>query len=295
MQEDHVVTGTVTTVTETESQIGEGLATAATAPPRSEREVARRKRRRELGRARKERHTARKREKARLAAMAEAARLESEEKETERRNERLAPAVLRAPVMAKARKATEWHDGRPEVMLVGPRVQIVDGRPVRAFSVSDGDDPIVKLARENKAFTERHTAAARQLQLDWEDVGGGLGLGAVDYLRTGGGGGGGAINEAMLAQAKTRARLDAAMAYLGAFAPSVARVVLDCIPARIWAEETGKTHPEAAVWLALALERLAGFYWPQDTQTRRPRILTIGPSRSTYGTGFDRSDGVPNA
>lgn len=296
MQQDHVVTGTVTAVTETESQIGEGLAAAATAPPRSEREAARRKRRRELGRVRKERHTARKREKARLAAIAEAERLEAETKENERRAEKLAPAVLREPIVAPAVKPTSWRPaGRPEMTLLGPRVQIVDGRPVRAFCVADGDDPIIKLARENKAFTQRHTEAARQLQLDWEDVGGGLGLGAVDYLRTGGGGGSGAINQAMLDQALVRVRLDGAMAYLGAFAPAVARIVLDCVPVRVWAEQAGKTPPDAAAWLAAALERLAGFYWPADTRTGRPRILTIGPPRSTYGTGFDCSDGAPNA
>lgn len=282
MQEDHVVTGTVTTVTETESQIGDSLAAAVAAPPRQEKEQQRRQAKREKERLRKQRKRKRRSEAALLAAVAEAERLEAEGRDREARAEKLAPAVLRKPIMAKARKATEWHDGRPEAMLVGARVQIVDGRPVRSFGLSSEDDPVIKLARENKAITPRHTDAARQLQLDWEDVGSGLGPCAVDYLRTAGGGGGGAINHAMLAQAAVRARLDGAMAYLGAFAPAVARIVLDCVPVYVWAEQTGKDMTQAIAWLVCALDRLAGFYNPEQRGARVIGIRTVAPARASY-------------
>lgn len=276
------------TVTEIDLAVTDcGSEATPPAVSRADREAARKQRRRALGKARKQRHEERKREAARLAAIAEAERQEAETKRTERREEKLAPKVLREPIVAPALNATTWHpSGRPETMLVGPRVKIVDGRPVRAFGLSAEDDPVVKLARENKAITARHTDAARQLQLDWEDVGGGLGLGAVDYLRTGGGGGSGAINEAMLDQAKTRARLDGAMAYLGAFAPVVARVVLDCVPVYVWAAEAAKDMVQAVAWLVCALDRLAGFYAPQSA-SHGPRIRTLAPPRSSYAMGPD--------
>ncbi len=281
------VTGTVTNVTGTESQIGDDLSSVATAPGRAEKDQRRRQARRDKERRRR----ARRAEAARVAAIAEAERIEVEARDREARAEKLAPQVLRKEIVAPAVKATSWHDGRAEAVLVGPRVQIVDGRPVRAFGLSAEDDPVVKLARENKAITDRHTDAARRLQLDWEDVGGGLGLGAVDYLRTGGGGGGGAVNEAMLAQAAMRASLDGAMAHLGAFGPAVARIVLDCVPVYAWAAQVGKDMEAAIAWLVCALDRLAAFYAPEPRPVR-VRIRTVGPSRAAYGIDGDAAEFV---
>lgn len=255
------------------------------------RDVARRQQKREKERLRKRRKRERRARAAQAAAIAEAERLEAEAQDRDRREEKLAPGVLRAPIMAPARAATSWHDARPETMLVGARVQIVDGRPVRSFGLSSEDDPVTKLARENKSITTRHTDAARQLQLDWEDVGGGLGLGAVDYLRTGGGGGSGAINQAMLDQALVRMRLDGAMAHLGAFAPAVARIVLDCVPVYVWAEQTGKDMTQAIAWLVCALDRLAGFYSPEE-QHARTRIRTLAPARSSYAVDIPLQGGA---
>lgn len=279
---------------------------AARALTRTERDAVRRQQKRDKDRLRKERQRGRQQAAAAAAAMAEAARLEEDARRQERLAEQLAPAVLREPVMTGAQSARGRfvhagvaEEGAPLVfvetqrevpghMLLGARVRIVDGRPVRAFGLTAEDDPVVKLARDSRAITQRHAEAARQLQLDWNDVGGGLGLGAVDYLRTGGGGGGGGLNEAMLAQAETRARLDGAIAHLGAYAPCVARIVLDCVPVYVWAGETGKTTLTAIAWLAAALGRLVTFYWPPDPTTDRAlRILTFGPSRAAYDMGVD--------
>lgn len=296
LQQDHVVTGTVTAVTEIESQIGDSLAAAVAAPPRAEKEQQRRQARREKERLRKQRQRERRAKAAQAAALAEAERLEAEAKDRDRRDEKLAPAVLRAPIMAPALNPTSWRpDGRPETMLVGSRVQIVDGRPVRAFGLTAEDDPVVNLAGKNNSITARHTDAARQLQLDWEDVGSGLGLGAVDYLRTGGGGGSGAINQAMLDQAMVRARLDGAMAHVGAFAPVLARVVLDCVPVYVWAAETGKDMTQAIAWLVCALDRLVGFYNPERQLARVLGIRTVAPSRASYAVDLPQLDAASDA
>jgi hypothetical protein len=262
--------------------------TAVTDPAQT---LTRKQRRREQTRQRNQRMRERKRERARLAAEEEAARLDAEAAARERRDEMLAPAVLRRPVMSTR---------EPDRMLLGPRVTIVDGRPVRAFPLGSEDDPLAKLGRDSHRIKERHLAAAAQLRLDWEAVGGGLGLGAVDYLRAGGGGEGAGISDAMLAQLGMRARLDGALTHLGAFAPAIARIVLDCIPLSVWlAEENARrlrAHParrliqDGVAWLAVALDRLVTFYWPPNPNAeQRLQILTLAPPREAYCVGTDEN------
>jgi hypothetical protein len=217
--------------------------------------------RRGNARLRKQRQRERQREAARLAAEALADR-------QEKLAEHLAPSVMREVIMDSA--------GR---MLIGSRVQIVNGRPVRALALGGDIDPVAH--SRSPQITADHKRAARQLQLDWYDVGAGIGVGAVDYLRSGGGGGGEGGHAAIVAQIAARARLDGAMAHLGALAPSIARVVLDCIPVGVYADEIGEAFPVALELIVAGLSRLARFYWP-PRDVGPYRIQTFGPSRAVY-------------
>lgn len=222
---------------------------------------------RDAARTRKQRQRDRQRERNRLAAEALAA-------QQERLAEDLAPHVLRTPVMAG------------DVMLLGPRVVIVNGRPMRSLP-HVGGDPTANLTRNSPLFTERHQQSARQLQQDWSDVGVGCGVGAMDYLRSGGGSGDGVGgHKAMLAQIAARQRLEGALTFLGAFSPGVCRVVLDCIPVNVWAGEIGWEVGVAIAWLAKALDRLGLFYFPV-AEVAHVRIRTLGPRRADYTTEME--------
>ena len=230
-------------------------------------------------RERVRRHRERARETKRLWDMAQAERLELV-------NESLAPRVLRMPVEIPERRfpgglghdpgrGWRWTVGGVMAdarVLVGPRVAIEGGLPVRAIGC------------DLSALTQDHLRAARRLSAAWDAVGTGVGVRAVDYLRTGGGGGGTtpAGHGAMLAQVRLRAELEAALAHLGAFVPVVAAVILDCVPISQWAAGTGRTLQDAVAFLRLALDRLASHYWPEP-EARTVRIRTIGPPRDAYG------------
>lgn len=211
-------------------------------------------------REQKQRERERAREKTRLLIVAEMERIERDAARKEIIDETFVSRVLRHPVLTPG-----------GYMLVGARIEVAAGRPARI-------DPVLALK-----LTERQRRAARQIQTDWREVGAGLNVGAVDYLRSGGGGDGSGGHGAMRRQIDTRARLDAAMAFLGAFAPLVAKVVLDCIPPKVWAYQEGRPVEDAGRWVAAALDRLALFYWPpREDGVSRECILTIGPPRSAY-------------
>lgn len=230
---------------------------------------------RELAKLRKQRQRQRERERDRLAAEVQAAIYESIAEE-------LAPRILRKPL---------W-DG--ERMIVGARVVVENGRPVRALLLVEGSpaDGHTFLTRNSPQFTARHRQAAHKLQQDWSDVGAGVGVGAMDYLKSGGRSGEGVGgHKAMLAQIDARRRLEAALAFMGAFAPGVMRVVLDCVPVNVWASDVGMTVSDATAWLVLALNRLALFYWPpapeRQSMPGNSGILTIGPPRADYSTELE--------
>lgn len=78
------------------------------------------------------------------------------------------------------------------------------------------------------------------------------------------------------------------MAFLGAFAPAVARVVLDGIPIAVWASEpdpfgVARTTVDGIAWIALALARLSVFYNP-PIEASGVRIRALGPAREDYST-----------
>ena len=181
--------------------------------------------------------------------------------------EQAAPRVMRTPIVTQ--------DG---TMLIGARIEIVNGRAHRA-------DPIA--ASKSKAFTATHKQAARRLQQDWHDVGAGIGSGALDYLRTSGARNGVGLDVAVLEQIHTRRRLEAAMAHLGAFAPAIARVVLDCVPIAVWVLEPDPTRSEprtvdeGIAWLAAGLGRLATHYWPPAPAVDGV-IRVLAPERAAY-------------
>jgi hypothetical protein len=217
---------------------------------------------RELARLRQIRKRARDTERRSIRVEAEARRIEADATRAEHIGETLAPAVMREPV-----RAPNGH------MLLGARVSIVNGRPVRSL-----------LNMATMRITERLARAAKMFRQDWEEVGVGVGVAAVDYLRSGGSGGSGqGGHAAIVAQLAVRTRLEGAFTHVGAFAPSLARVVLDCVPVSVWATETGKTQEDAMAWVKASLDRLAGWYFPvvpeHPTTQKYP---TFGPSRASY-------------
>lgn len=207
--------------------------------------------RREKKRMDKQLERERKREAARLRAIAEAKRIEDEA-------EALAPRVLREPVHIAGQ------------MICGPMVEIIAGRAVHGAA--------------NPRFTMRQNQAAHRLRLDWREVGTGCGVAAVDYERARGSGDGLGGHQAMLGQLKARARLEAALAFLGAFTPGIRRVVLDCVPIPVWADEAGKSPEDAVAWIRAALDRLSRFYDPPavETTVQRKGFLTFGPRQDAY-------------
>lgn len=211
--------------------------------------------RREKKRMDKQLERDRKRENARLRAIAEAKRIEDEAEE-------LAPGILR-----EALYAGDPEKGAP--MIRGPMVEIIAGRAVHGAA--------------NPRFTMRQNQAAHRLRLDWREVGTGCGVAAVDYERARGSGDGLGGHQAMLGQMKARARLEAALAFLGAFTPGIRRVVLDCVPIPVWADEAGKLPEDAVAWIRAALDRLSAFYDPPAVETvQRKGFLTFGPRRDAY-------------
>lgn len=210
--------------------------------------------RREKKRMQKQRERERQRQRAEMSA-----KMIAEQQET--LAEHLAPKVLRFPIV-----------DRNNHMIVGPRIVIEGQRAIR-------NDPLanIKLPAQSKR-------AARRLLMDWNDVGCGVGVGAMDYLRSGGGSGDGlGGHTAMLAQIEARRSLEGAMTFLGALTPVVSRVVLDGIPAWVYAQETATESDAVIAMLRVALARLALFYWPEPrAASGEVQILTFGPARSAY-------------
>ena len=228
-------------------------------------------------------------EAARVAAIADAERRELV-------NEFLAPSVSRAPVMVPERRRPSsrryveghgviWVDGEviaPARVLKGPRLEIVAGQVERA------------MPPDLSSLTPDHLRAARRLQADWDAVGTGVGVPAVDWLRVGGGSARRVDppgHAALLAQTQTRASLEAALAHLGAFTPMVAHVILDCVPLGQWAARAGHEMPAAVTLMRGALQRLHVFYWPEP-RALMARIRTIGPGRAAYEVGCLISDNL---
>lgn len=219
----------------------------------------------EQERLKKARQRQRRAEAAKLKIEAEATRIEEEAKHRERVAERAAPAIMRDQVKSE-------HG----YVLRGVQIEVVNGKPARV-------DPIAALK-----LTGRQRQAGRQIQADWREVASGINVGAVDYLRSGSGGGDGTgAHFGIFNQILIRRRLDGAITFLGAFAPLVARVVLDCIPAHQWAYQEGRPVEDASRWVAAALDRLALYYWPPQIVVgmsggRTKRILSFGPPREDY-------------
>ena len=170
-------------------------------------------------------------------------------------------------------------------LLIGARVHIVNGRPVRAAPIGTIGDIVADRGRTSLKLSANARRAARELQHDWSDVGAGVTAGVANLMADGGGGQSGKPpgHDAMLAQIEARRRLEAAVTYMGAFAPGVVRIVIDSIPVATWATEAGKSYGDACAWIEAGLSRLAGFYWPVVPIRRGvSEILTIGPARADY-------------
>jgi hypothetical protein len=214
---------------------------------------------REAARLRKRKQRELAREAARLAAEQLAARREIVD-------ESLAPKVRREPVTRA--------DGS---VLVGPRVVVQNGKPMRA-------DPISNLARNSPLFGERHKFAARRLQQDAADVGSGINAAAIDLQGAGGGRGDGTgAHASVFEQIRTMRRLQGGLGAMGNLASGVVRVTVDCIPVSAWATEAGLEHKDAIIQVAAGLSRLAAFYDPT------PDHPVHGNIRSAYAAHISGS------
>ncbi len=222
--------------------------------------------RRAKNRLRQERKRERDREANRLLALAEVERAERDARLREIADEEVVSRALRQPQIVKGR------------MLVGVRMEVTEGRPARV-------DVLAALK-----LTERRKRAGHQLVADWREVGGGVNVAAVDYLRTGGAGEGLGGHAALRRQIDTRQRLDGALAAAGAFAGLLARVLLDGVPLAVWAEEEGRTWELARRCIDVALDRVAAWFWPpREGRAMGERILTFGPARGEYDMEVEES------
>ena len=186
---------------------------------------------------------------------------------TERHDEQITPAVLRATIIDIS-----------GAVLRGPLVRIVNGRPCRATGLCDD---AIDRAASNKAMTPARIAAARLFQADLSEAGGGIIAGAVDYSSAGGGGGDGDGRHAgILAQIKARGRLEGALATMGALGPVVVRVVLDSVSPTSIAKERGCERVAVFGFLIAGLDKLAGFYRAgQNANVGVADEIVIGPAR----------------
>lgn len=194
--------------------------------------------------------------------------------EQEKAAEKLAPKVLRDPIVMPSGQ-----------MLVGPRVTVVEGRAVRSDSIST--------VLSHCGASQVQKRAAKRILADWLDVGAGVGVGAVDYLRSGGGGDGEGAGAAIIRQADARICLECALTFLGAFVGVVARIVFDNIPMSIYAAEIStvgdqKTVVDVRGLLLAAMSRLVMFYWPPETRPVSTEVvLAFGPARGAYSMELD--------
>lgn len=121
-------------------------------------------------------------------------------------------------------------------------------------------------AGKKPMITEEHVKAAAKLAADFDEVGTGIGLGASDYLnksagRTAPGSGvSAAKHAAIMEQLSTRARLEAALTYVGGQVDIIVPVVLQGVDVSAWAEARGFSADQSVGYLAAALDRLAEFY-----------------------------------
>ena len=178
-------------------------------------------------------------------------------------NEALVPAIMRHPIVGA--------DGN---MALGPRVQIVAGRPIRAADIG-------------MPCSDRHSRAVARLRAEHAAVGEGCNAPAVDMARAGGGGDGSGGHAAMLAQIAVLDSLRGAMARLSGHAAIARRVLLEYVPVSVWAAETGNTVPDAMACLREAVSLLADHYWPPSEGAGRRGMLTVAPPRSDYSVALD--------
>jgi hypothetical protein len=118
-----------------------------------------------------------------------------------------------------------------------------------------------------KLFTDKHVAAAARLANAHEEVAGGIGLGASDYLSKSAGGSPGsgvsdAKQSAILHQCTIRAEMDGALAWMGGSVRIISAVVFDCLSVTTWADQQGMDYRVAMGELKAGLDRLVEFYDP---------------------------------
>lgn len=227
--------------------------------------MARTAEKREESRTRKQRQRDRERERNRQKAADLAIHQEAQ-------SEDLAPRVLREAIMATGGYG----------MILGPRVVVVNGRAVHAYP-GYPRNPVEGV--RYKDVTKRHQEAAQRFQQDWADVGAGCGATAVDYARARSRGGSPAgENRSMLAQIDIRDRLDLAFVALGNYGAAVCRVVIDCIPISVWAEERKIDIGVAVQFIVMGLDLLVAHYFPETISPGSGKLMGFGPARVSYST-----------
>jgi hypothetical protein len=200
--------------------------------------------------ARDRKRKQRERDRARAAVSAELLAAQQEQMAEE-----LAPAVLRNPIV------------RPDgSVLRGAKISIVDGRPERALPLIDRD-VVGDLHSRSPQMTDRLKRAARLLQADVSEVGGGVNVNPANWAREGVSGGssdGSGAHAGLLRQVACQDRLRGAAEALGAHGDGVSRVVIDGLSVAAWSAESGLEPAVALAWVLQGLSKLANYYWPAN-------------------------------
>lgn len=183
----------------------------------------------------------------------------------EARQEHIAPAVLRRPVVMASGELYR----HPVLEPAG--VGFIHSNPIRHLIACGGEKSVI---------TVIHLAAAQNLLATWTIAGEGVTSGVSSYgdVR---GGDGTATTAMVLRQAACHAEIDAVRVWLGGFWPVVCAVALNGICINPWAASVGMGRAAAMTYLKRALDRLVEFYAQRDNKPGRLRSAEFSsPGRS---------------
>ena len=205
--------------------------------------------------ARRERKRLRDAARARVRAEAAVRRAE----EAARAAEELAPLAQRVSV----------HDASG-ALLRAPRLAVVDGRAIRTQPLGLSRPQRLAAARFASDWDEAQTISAGVARLE----GGPHGVS-----------GSAAPDAAVVRLIAVRARLEGAMAWVGAFLPALLLCVCGRAPVAEWARESGQDKTEALAWVRAGINRLVMYY--DNGERPKPvkmEIVSFGPERGEYET-----------